>query len=83
MIWGREPALFMAAISAVIALAVGFGLHITTEQMGLIMAATAAIVGFIVRQNVASITNLQERTPSTVASLNTQGIKVIAVTPDK
>lgn len=52
MILKREPALILAALQAIIALAVGFGLDITTEQVGLIMAASAAVLGVIVRQNV-------------------------------
>lgn len=51
-LWGREPALILAAAQALLALAVGFGLQITTEQMGLIMAATAAVLGVITRQQV-------------------------------
>lgn len=52
MILGREPALFLGAIQALLALAVGFGLQLTPEQMALILAASAAIFAVIVRQNV-------------------------------
>jgi hypothetical protein len=42
VIFKREPALFLGAVQALLALGVGFGLHLTTVQMGLIQAAVAA-----------------------------------------
>ena len=42
--FGREPALWMGAVGAVIALGIGFGLPVTPVQFGLIMAAVAAIL---------------------------------------
>lgn len=52
MILGREPALVLGLLQAVIALAIGFGLDISPEQFGLIMAASAAAAAVIVRQQV-------------------------------
>lgn len=54
-LFGREPALVLGAINAILALAVGFGLNITSEQVGLINAAVAAIISVIVRQRVSPI----------------------------
>lgn len=50
--FGREPAVILGLVSALIALAVGFGLDITPEQVGLIMAAVTAIIGFVTRSQV-------------------------------
>jgi hypothetical protein len=50
--FGREPALWLGLVSAVIALAVGFGLNVTPEQIGLIMAAVSAIIAFVTRSQV-------------------------------
>jgi hypothetical protein len=55
MIFDREPALILAAVQAIIALAIGFGLDITTEQVGLILAATAAVIGVITRSKVTPV----------------------------
>jgi len=55
MILGREPALVLGLIQAVIALAIGFGLKVSPEQFGLIMAACAAAAAVIVRQQVTPI----------------------------
>lgn len=47
-----EPVLIAAAINAVIAVAVAFGLNWTAEQVGLVVAAVQAIIAVIVRQKV-------------------------------
>lgn len=52
MIFGREPALILGALQALLALGVGFGLQLTPEQMALVLAASAAIFAVITRQNV-------------------------------
>lgn len=49
---GREPAAIAAFIQAVIALGVGFGLQLTPEQIGLIMAVVTLGLGLVVRQVV-------------------------------
>ena len=53
-LWNREPALILAVIQAGLALALGFGVHLTTEQMALIMAFVAALLGLITRSRVSS-----------------------------
>ena len=55
MIFDREPALILAAVQALLALAIGFGLDITTEQVALILAATAAVFGAITRSKVTPV----------------------------
>lgn len=51
-IFGREPALILAAIQAALALAVGFGLKLSPEQIALILAFSAAVFGVITRSRV-------------------------------
>lgn len=62
MLFDREPALVMAAIQAVLALAVGFGLSISPEQIALILAAVAAIVGVVVRSQVTPVSQIAQDT---------------------
>ena len=50
-----EPALILGAVNAVVALAVGFGLHVSAEQTSLINAAVTAIVAVIIRQKVTPV----------------------------
>ena len=56
MVFGREPALFLGMIAAILAVAMGFGLSITAEQLGLIMAGVISVVSFCVRQSVTPVT---------------------------
>ena len=55
-LWNREPALILGAVGAVIALAVSFGLPVTTEQVGFILAAVSAILALITRSRVTPVT---------------------------
>lgn len=55
MVLNREPALIVGAVNALIALAVGFGLDIDPEQVGLINAAVAAVLSVVVRQQVSPV----------------------------
>ena len=54
-LWGREPAMVLAFIGAVIAVAVAFGLPVTKEQVGAILAATALLLGLITRSQVTPV----------------------------
>lgn len=49
----KEPAMILAAIQAALALAVSFGLNLTAEQVGGILALAAAIFGIITRSQVS------------------------------
>ena len=48
-----EPTLILGAINTLLALAVGFGLHVTPAQVGLINAAVAAVMSVIIRSQVS------------------------------
>lgn len=51
----REPALVTGAVSALIALGVAFGLDLTGEQTGAIMAVTTAVLAFVTRAQVSPV----------------------------
>ena len=51
-IFGREPALILAAVGALIALAIAFGLDLTQAQQGAITAVVIAVLGLITRSRV-------------------------------
>ncbi len=55
MIFNTEPALILGAVGAIIALAVGFGLNWTGEQVALTMAAVQAFLSLIVRAKVTPV----------------------------
>jgi hypothetical protein len=48
-----EPVVTMGLIQAALALAVGFGLHWSAEQVALAVAFSAAFLSFIVRSKVS------------------------------
>lgn len=50
-----EPVLVLAVVQAVLALAVAFGLGLSGEQVGAILAVSAAILGLIARQKVTPV----------------------------
>ena len=51
-LWGREPALILATVQTGLALAIGFGLELTGDQVSMILAFSAAVLGLITRQQV-------------------------------
>ena len=51
----QEPALVLGAVQALIAMAVGFGLEVTAEQVGLIVAAAAAVLSVVTRTQVTPV----------------------------
>ena len=52
-LWGREPAMIVALVQAVIVLGISFGLQMTPEQQGAILAITAVVLGLITRSQVS------------------------------
>lgn len=52
-ILGREPAMVVALVQAVIVLGVSFGLSLTQEQTAAILALTAVVLGLITRSRVS------------------------------
>lgn len=52
-LWGREPAMVLAFVQCLIVLGVSFGLRLTPEQTGAILALTAVVLGLITRSQVS------------------------------
>jgi uncharacterized protein (DUF697 family) len=52
-LWGREPAMVLAFVQCVIVLGVSFGLRLTPEQTGAILALTAVVLGLLTRTQVS------------------------------
>jgi hypothetical protein len=50
-----EPVMVLAVVQAVLALATSFGLGLSGEQVGAILAVSAAILGLIARQKVTPV----------------------------
>ncbi len=58
-LWGREPAMVLALVQAVLALVVAFGLDLAPDQIGAILAVTAVVLGLISRSRVSPISPSQ------------------------
>jgi hypothetical protein len=56
-IWKSEPALILGFVQAVLALAITFGIGLTVEQVGAILAASAALLGLLTRSQVTAPKN--------------------------
>lgn len=54
-LFGREPVMYLALLNAALALGIGFGLELTPEQTGLILAFASAALGFVARQQVTPV----------------------------
>lgn len=54
-ILGREPVMWMALVQAALAAVVAFGLELTPEQIGVLLGFSAAVLGFIARQQVTPV----------------------------
>lgn len=52
--WQAEPAVIVSLVTAIIALAVAFGLNLTPEQTGSITAVVTILAGLITRTQVSS-----------------------------
>jgi hypothetical protein len=57
-IFGREPAVILGLVQVIIALVVSFGLGLSVEQQGLILATSAAILAVITRSQVTPATKV-------------------------
>ena len=55
MIWDREPALVLGFVQTVLALVLAFGVDLTVEQVGAILAVSAAGLSLVVRHKVTPV----------------------------
>lgn len=54
-LWGREPAMIVALVQAILVLAISFGLNLSEDQTAAILAVTALALGLIVRAKVTPV----------------------------
>lgn len=59
-VWGRNPVLILAVVQAAVALAVSFGLNLDGQQVGVIMAFAAAILGLVANRKVTPNVYIEE-----------------------
>ncbi len=54
-LFDREPALYLGVLQAVLALVVSFGLELSAEQTGTILALSAAVLSLVTRSKVTPV----------------------------
>ena len=54
-LWDREPAMILAVVQAALALAVAFGVGLSVEQTGAVLAVSAAVLGLLTRSQVTPV----------------------------
>lgn len=54
-LWGREPAMVVAFVQALLVVAVSFGLNLTKEQTAGLLTLTAITLGLITRSQVTPV----------------------------
>jgi hypothetical protein len=59
----NEPALIVGAVQALLAVAVSFGLDLSVEQVGAVVAASAAVTSILLRQQVSPTSALPAAEP--------------------
>jgi hypothetical protein len=59
-IWGREPAAILGLLQAVLALVVAFGFDLSAEQVGVIVAVSAAVLTVLTRTQVTPTSKLPD-----------------------
>lgn len=77
-IFGREPALIAGLVNAVLALLITFGMHLTNEQVGAIMAVVNIALALLVRQNVTP-TAAPVLTPGTTVNDGTSIVRPVGL----
>lgn len=81
MIWKREPALFYGLANTILALVLAFGVQLTTEQTGAILAVTSALLALLTRSQVYAPTTVQEAMKPSPEDIGPGGVGPAAVTP--
>ena len=81
-LYGRQPVMVLAAIQASLAMLMGFGLHLTGDQVALVMAFFAAVLGLLAQTQVTPMATLPDHIAAAVTIANFAAVvPKIPVTP--
>jgi hypothetical protein len=59
-LWNREPVAVLALVQTILGVVLAFGLTLSQEQVGAIMAAAAAVLGFVARTQVSPVSSIAQ-----------------------
>jgi hypothetical protein len=83
-LYGRQPVMVLAFVQATLAMFMGFGLHLTGDQVALVMAFTAALLGLLAQTQVTPMATLPDHMQAAVviaANAGVRKIPVVAIDP--
>ncbi len=80
-LYGREPVLVLAVVQAALALAMGFGAHLTGDQMALVMTFTGALLGLLTRTQVTPMATLPDHVAAAVVNASNAAIPKLPLLP--
>jgi hypothetical protein len=72
-LYGRQPVLVLAFVQASLAMLMGFGLHLTGDQVALVMAFFAALLGLLAQTQVTPMATLPDHVAAAVTIANFAG----------
>jgi hypothetical protein len=78
-LWGRQPVLILALVNSAIALAVGFGAHITMQQFGLLMAFTNTVLALLTNTQVTPMATLPDHVAAAVTNASNADVPKVAL----
>jgi xanthosine utilization system XapX-like protein len=67
-LYGRQPVLVLAFVQASLAMLMGFGLHLTGDQVALVLAFTAALLGILTQTQVTPMATLPDHVAAAVVA---------------
>ncbi len=67
-LWGRQPAMILALVNSAIALAVGFGAHITMQQFALLMTFSSMLLGVLTNTQVTPMATLPDHVAASIVT---------------
>jgi hypothetical protein len=76
----NEPAVFLGLVQAILAVLVSFGLDLSSQQVGGLVALSAAGTAFLVRQNVAPIARPADSMPAAAPATTPQSAQGLVAT---
>ena len=78
-LYGRQPVMVLAFVQATLAMVMGFGLKLTGDQVALVMAFTAALLGILAQTQVTPMATLPDHVAAAVVSAAHAKVPKIAV----
>ena len=78
-LYGRQPVMVLAFVQATIAMAMGFGLHLTGDQVALVLTFTAGLLGLLAQTQVTPMATLPDHMQAAVIIASNAGVKKIPV----